>query len=430
MLAKTAFVVCATTVAAIAAAQDDYDMLPSLDVTPVGDVRIRGRMDASRDLVSQPLAEGSFPLLGRMGVQAIVSDQYVAKIVAGSSGQLGVRGTGPDFYLDEAFLETRMPWTSGAVRIRAGRQAVDLFSSRLVSSEAFLHRPRRLDSIRCTADVRELEIDAFVAMLDSQKQLSNLDRSLGRSDGDYLAALSLNWHLASILALEAHILGRLATALNQQDNAFTELDEREPMRIATVGWNIHLRPLSLLNASAGLSYQLGEMRSLDHQALDLSLRLNVVSRWRGKPTLQVGYDFSSGDNRRNDNHSNSFDAPLSTSHRRYGGADLLQPSNAQDLFMAIVLREEGSQLSLSLHRLALASSHAPWIDVDGEHRTSGLTSDDNLLGFELDFEATLVLADPVSIDLLYAVFWPDDLARSEVGPQVAHQLLAGVTLFF
>jgi len=418
---------------------DDADLLGSLvDVAAVGDLRLRSRLDASRDLQSPPLPAARFPLLARAGAQAAVAEHYSARVVAGAAGLIGAPEDGVQPFLDEAYIETRLPLAAGLARLRLGRQALELFGGRLVSQNSFTDRPPRLDSARLTAGVSVLELDAFVALLDGLPALADADPWAHRPAEDIYGGLSLSGRLGTLLALEGHLLGRWAGAAAAQDDPATELDERQPIRIATVGGHVELRPSDFVEAVVGLSYQLGEMRSLEdsadlaigHEAIDLSLRLAIIGPWRGHPALRAGYDFTSGDRSDLDNRSDGFDAPLAEIHARYGAADMLRPRNAQDVFVAISAEEADSTLELSLHRLSLASVEAPWVDGSGDQRAGRVGGDERLLGHEIDLEGSLMLVDAVQIELLYAVFLPDGMARIQVGAVAAHRLLAGIRLAF
>jgi len=424
----------AIALASSAVAQDDGDptsLLPAgLDVTPVADLRLRSVIDASRDLTSQPEPAATFPLRGVVGIQASARERYSARFALGAAGALGDRGTEPALFVDEALVEARLPWGDSLTQVRIGRQAIEWLDGRLVSAETFADRPRRLDAIRLSVGLGALDFDSFVTALDSQQRLADLGLKAARSAGDYLGGAAATWRLGTQLTLDGHALGHIANAVASQDDPLIPGDERRPLRIATVGATVRLEPATVVQASSAFDLQVGEARGLEHQAYDVSSWLALIGPWPGRPTLQVGYDQASGAPHPSTNRSGGFDAPLSAIHTRFGAADLVRPSNAQDLWVAARAAVDPSWLALSVHRLALTSANDVWIDGAGQTRVAAASRDATLLGYELDIEGSLELTSSVTLELLYALFVPDGLARTEVGPRTAHRLLVGMSIAY
>ncbi|MBN2361283.1 MAG: alginate export family protein [Deltaproteobacteria bacterium] len=430
-----ALLLCASTgLAGPSAAQEESDpvgLLPqALDVVPVVDVRLRGGVDASRDLCAQPVPTTWFPVRGAVGVQAMALDRYGAKLTLGAAGALGDRAAEPELFLDEALVEIRLPWGDSLTQARIGRQAIEWLDGRLASVESFAQRPRRIDAIRLSAGLGLVDFDGFVAALDSQQQLADLGRNAPRAAGDYLGAAAASWHLGTVLTLEGHALGHIVNALAALDDPDIPGDERRPTRIATIGLSLQIAPAAMLQLNSTVNLQVGEARGLEHLAADAGSRLSLIGPWPGRPTLLLGYDFSSGASHPLSNRSTAFDAPLAAIHTRFGAADMLRPSNAQDTWIAARVSSEESSLALSGRRLALASVDDSWIDGSGRALVAAGSGATTLLGYEIDLEGNLKLAPGTTLELLYAMFVPDGMARKEVGPRTAHRLLIGMSLAY
>lgn len=424
----------ATALASISPAQDDSDsagVLPqALDVTPLVDLRLRSVIDASRDLRAQPEPAARFPLRGAVGVQASALERFGARLALGAAGALGDRATEPALFVDEALVEARLPWGDSLTQVRIGRQAIEWLDGRLVGAESFADQPRRIDAVRLSLGLGALDFDSFATALDSQQRLADLDLTAARSAGDYLGGAAATWRLGTRLTLDGHALGHIANAVASQDDPLVPGDERRPLRVATVGASVRIEPAQLVQASSAFDLQVGEARGLEHQAFDVSSRLALIGPWPGRPMLQVGFDQASGAPHPSTNRSSAFDAPLSAIHNRFGAGDLLRPSNAQDIWVAARAAVDASWLALSLHRLALTSANDAWIDGTGRTMVAAGGGDKTLLGYELDIEGNLELTSSVSLELLYALFVPDGLARSEVGPRTSHRLLVGIAIAY
>lgn len=381
------------------------------DVSPTGDLRLRGLLDSSRDLGPDPLPQVTVPVLARAGFEVTLLDRYSAVTQAGAAGSLGRDTTEPVLFLDQLFFETRQPWSAGVLRFRFGRQPIDLFDGRLVGQDYFRDRPLRLDALRLSLLGSGIEADAFVALLGAR-----FDPGIASGADDLFVALSVLYRLGSVLLLEGHVHGRMAE-LGQSDP--------EASRVATLGIHADLTPAEFLQASTTASYQTGQQNGQEQSAYELGAHVSLSLPSPGCPSLVLGVDYASGDSDPGDASSTRFDAPLAPGHPRFGLADLLAPSNAVDLFVSGVLVAEGSRLALSLHRLALATPGDAWRDPSGTERMPGNAGQDPLLGHELDLDGRLVLARQVALEFLFTVFWPDGGALA-AGTRTSQRLLIGV----
>lgn len=409
---------------------DDELLSAPFEVTPLGEVRVRGQLDASRDLVSEPVPAGALPIRGVLGALVTVQDLFGAKLALSAHSRLGTPEPVLGTQLDEGYVELRLPLPAGQGRLRLGRQAVQLLDGRLVGSDAFLEQPRRLDAVWLQANSGPFVLDAMTTALGSLPLPLAVPVDTPRTDRDYLAAVVASWSLEHALRISAFALGQLTFPVATSDDPGSEVDEREGLRLATLGAEIRLEPISLLRGLAGLGVQLGERGGLEHQAVDLWLRLEVIGPWKGSPTLYGGFDHSGGDLGPLDNRSGRLSMPVAARHTRYGAADLLDPANAQDLYAGIRLQEDLSRGSVSVHRLALASSHDAWRDIHGAVLLEAPGGEQRLLGHEIDVKLSLSLAEPVSLQGLYALFLPDGVARQQVGTRAAHRILLGLEILF
>ncbi len=410
---------------------DSLDLLPpEVDVQPVGDLRLRTRVDASRDLRSEPDPATRFPSRARLGVQVGYDDSLAGRLLLGGNANLGEPAADAGLFIDEAYVEGRLPWAGGLARLRFGRQALQQGAGRQISSDEFLDRPRRLDALRATAALAEFELDSFVALLGDHAELARGPGRTGLTTADLLAGLALGWHLSTLLDLRLQVLGLLGEPVARVDDASSEGDLRQPVQMLTLGLDSVLRPATWLTLDSGLAVQLGETRALEQLAHDLHLTATLRAPLPGHPALRIGYELSSGDRQPFDNRGGDLVNPLGSRHDRYGAADLLYPANAADLWLSVGVEDELSWLRLSLHRLSLASGRDAWIDASGQVLASPGDSEENLLGHEIDLEGWLALHDQVAIELLYAMFLPDGAGRDRVGTRAAHRLLVGCALSF
>ncbi|MFH1811244.1 MAG: alginate export family protein [Pseudomonadota bacterium] len=394
----------------------------------VGDVRLRSSLDASRDLSSQPDLDARFPVLARVGAEAAVAESYAARVLLGAVGELGLRREEPALFVDEAWVEARTGLLGGLARLRFGRQALELQDGRLVSSEAFVTHPRRVDALRGSASIGDLELESFLAILSTA--LAAPSPATDTAPDDLLGGVLASYQLGSWLRVGGHILGQLGTAVDSIDIPAITGDERTPLRILTLGLEARACPLTWLEAVAALSLQVGEARALEQQAVDLHLHTQAAVPGPGQPTLRLGYDLAGGDRNPFDLRSNSFRNPLGARHARFGASDLLAPRNAQDLFVALRIQEQNSWAELSLHRLQLDSTREAWLDGEGREILAAPAGDEHLLGYDLDVAGHLAVHPQLSVELLYALFLPDGVARTAVGNQAAHRLLLGVLARF
>jgi hypothetical protein len=284
------------------------------------------------------------------------------------------------------------------LRLRLGRQEVNIEDQRLIGAVAWLEQARSLDAVTARYEAGALRADLLYTKLaeDSAQggALHAFDRDLFLLGGGYQVGEGLDLYLQVIVDM---------------------VDLGDQLQRVTVGGHAKGSPL------AGIKYhiegygQWGEQGKegpaearRDIQAYLVTASAQGELDVPTKPSLALFGDLLSGDEDLSDDRVEVFDTLLATNHKFYGEMDFFLNIPAHTGGRGLVdvgarLSDEpaqGLRVNLTFHDLRAAAE-----------QEDGLTR----FGQELDLQLVWKAAPGLTLDGVVAVFWPGELfeARGE-----------------
>ena len=383
----------------------------------LGEVRVRGEVERPADFDTTD----AFTLLrSRLGLEARLSPRALVFLQLQDSRTFGEEGSTTDasadrFDLHQGYLQYGSDSGSWAWAARVGRQEIALGNERLIGAVGWSNTGRSFDAARVSIGPRP-------------RAARHAPRARARMRSAPAAATAPAWSLTAFAA-NIQERGRRLTGTTPPDSdhllfgAFLDAAPFEAFAFhdasahyrqfrdvdrSTLGARVATTAGAGIAASVEGAWQLGsQLNTLtagpapiaqDIEAFLLGGRLGYLAPMSTLRRIGVGVDLLSGDDDPDNDTYRAFNTMYATNHKFYGYIDLFLDPAARTLNRGLV--DAMASLTLGLPR-------APVLEVDAHgfwlHRDL-LSSDDRLIGWELDFTIPVRLGPGQQLHLGYSAF--------------------------
>ena len=415
-----------------------------------GEVRVRGEYRDVTDYKSNDGMNGtsSFTLLRvRLAVDAKVNDWLRGYVQIQDSRTFGeessttadnststlpagkTHNTGVD--LHQGYFDAKLnDFLAGLpLTLRAGRQEMQLGSSRLVDTCDWGNAGRSFDGARLTWKDGGWEANLFATNIHEPMTPPQGNSSLPRTTEPWRTDIDTTFsglHL-TCKAIENHTLDAYVYYREIADQSVTGGEDMPTKYGDREDFTYGARFLGKLGPADGgaVDYEGEAAMQTGRYAFDDESAWMAVGRagytfgdWPLKPRLGLEYDYASGDKDPTDGKHGNFDDLFGTRHSVLGIADYTGRSNLQDcVAQASVKPTEKWIVMAEYHYFLLAQEKDWWYASDLSHATASRdTTGDagNQLGTEIDLQATYKLKN---LDLSFggAHFFAGQYVREVTG---------------
>lgn len=305
--------------------------------------------------------------------------------------------------LQNLFVDLKLPLGDDAwLRLRPGRQEIDLGKERLVSSLRWVNSRRNFDAVRLSGAWGDFQADALYA------QWVNVD-PYGFNTSSPDTSLYGLYATAPLAATEAlHLNSDLYwLGLHKAKASFGSLQGREDRQ--TLGLRVAGKLPWALDTDSELGYQFGRFAQDNISAFFGVAELGITppnGLWQ--PRFYLGLDYASGDADPQDQVLGTFNQYFPLSHAYYGLADVLGRQNAIDARLGVsFVPWERLTAKVDAHSFWRASAQDAVYSAAGTVFRAAEDSDSNHLGEELDLTLHYAVDSHLSFLAGYSCFWPD-----------------------
>ncbi len=387
---SSSVLLCLVLLPAAARAAPAWDLGDGWRLEPGAQLRLRGVVDTGRDLLDDP-ALGREYVTQRARLQlALVRDEGPRVFLQiqdvrlwGEEANTLNDASADGLDLHQAYVDLPV----GDVRLRLGRQELNLDDQRLVGAVGWTQRARSFDGVRLTWTAGKTETDAFFMLVQEKDRDPDGAVPEGRVGDVTFGGLHTLWKPSQDLRIAASLLSR------------ADVPKRHYRH--TAGGIVGGR-LGGFALGGQLYYQLGSLEDRPVSALLAAVSAARTFEVAGRPGLRLWGEYLSGDGTK----EGTFDTLFATNHKFYG---------EMDFFLNIPVHTGGRGLVDLGGRLSAQPMEEVGVRVDVHHLRAATPFPGGavLFGNEVDFGLKVEVMEGVRIDAVYAFLRPGGaLARA------------------
>ena len=326
-------------------------------ITADFDASFRLRTELKRSLDFDDARQDYTLLHSRVGTKLVFSPQWsligelqdaqVFDEDAGSTPAINPNALNQPDADDLDIHRLSLNYQAGNLKVKLGRQKLNLGDQRLVASLEWVNTARVHDGLRVDYEAGDLSINAFVTELvsiDPNQLNDGADTNNRYFDSQFNGAFLEHKGLANIDNAQAWFLQRRNSNLDDD--------------IYTLGLRLQERVGQWI-ADAQASLQTGDFNGNSHQAASAHISF---TRPIGAGTASLGLAWASGDSDPQDNRHETFDNLYPLNHAYYGFLDLvaLQNVRAIELNYKRALFKDRFKFRAALHGFWLDDKNDAW----------------------------------------------------------------------
>ena len=300
--------------------------------------------------------------------------------------------------------------------VRLGRQEIAWGEGRLIGTSDWLLVPRSLDAVRGRWVIRQLDVEAFAALLTAPamvppeyaRQATAPSTTGLTGTGVQLYGVNTALHLEPLLHFEVAGLARIARAplpptLMSSDTYVVDgrvFGER-------AGWSY----------AAEFAYQLGRLAMADRQpsiaAWGATAHVDWQTTWMLRPKLSLSGSYATGDDGSKPGTLRAFDPILPDARSGLGQMGLYAWSNILDAAFTVVASPmDELRFTLGYRYVRLADPRGAWFSASLAPVGQNLENDAAFLGHELDGAVSFAPLDSLTVRAGYGALITGEGARA------------------
>jgi hypothetical protein len=288
---------------------------------------------------------------------------------------------------------------------RLGRQEIAWGEGRLIGTSDWLLVPRSLDAVRARWVVRQLDVEAFAALLTAPasvppqyaRQATTPSTTGLTGTGVQLYGVNTTLHLEPLLHFELSGLARIA---------------RTPLPPTLLPSDTYVIDGRVFGERAGWSYaaefayEFGRLALADRRpsiaAWGATAHVDWQTTWMLRPKLSLSGSYATGDDGSNPGTLRAFDPILPDARSGLGQMGLFAWSNILDAaFTVVAAPTDETRVTLGYRYLRLANPRGAWFSASLAPVGQNLQNDAAFLGHELDGAVSFTPLDSLTIRAIY-----------------------------
>jgi hypothetical protein len=300
--------------------------------------------------------------------------------------------------------------------VRLGRQEIVWGEGRLVGTSDWLLVPRSLDAVRARWVLRQLDVEAFAALLTAPasvppfyaRQATTPSTTGLTGTGVQLYGVNTVLHLEPLLHFEVAGLARIA---------------RIPLPPTLLPSDTYVIDGRIFGDRAGWSYaaefayQLGRLAIVDRQpslaAWAATAHVDWQTTWMLRPKLSLSGSYATGDDGSKPGTLRAFDPILPDARSGLGQMGLYAWSNILDAALTVVASPmEELRITLGYRYVRLADPRGAWFSASLAPVGQNPTNDAAFLGHELDGALSFTPLDSLTLRAGYGALITGEGARA------------------
>lgn len=333
--------------------------------------------------------------------------------VIGEDAHFGLReeNTVPSIFTDEfdlhqGYVDLKPDLFETPVRLRVGRQKLNLGAQRLVSSLEWVNTARVWDAARITVGGPERSLDLFSSRLVAVDfgEFNDWAKTGNRMfDSDFHGLYYTDKELLENTTLEAYYLLRHESDRNDE--------------VHTIGGRF-AHTCAAWDFDGELAGQFGDYNDMDHEAFMVHVGAGYTFEELNNMRAGVAYNFGSGDDDAGDDDHETFDNLYPLNHAYYGYMDyfaLQNVHNAEASVKGNVLENLNVRLAYQGFWLAEEEDDAWYNAGAAPLRNAGGANASSYVGSEVDLTLKYKLPKIPTIEGGYSHFFAGDYV-GDTGP--------------
>lgn len=378
-----------------------------------GELRLRNENWTSFGFSDAPDRDDNF-ILGRLKLHADLHlGERIRFFIEGESAMVtdrdlpGGRRTldVDELDLQNAFVDFLIPLqdSSNSVTLRLGRQGLSFGKQRLVSTLPWANSQRSWDGGRVILNYNNWRVDTFYTRFTPVQKYQFNDWLNGPDFWGIYATGKIGEK--DQIGIDLYYLGIQYDGIRTYNGTAGKEDRH------TVG----ARAFGKI-ADSGLSfdveaaYQFGEVGTSDISAYMFASKLSYgfsSSEW--KPSIYIGYDYSSGDDNPGDSDVETFNQLFPLGHAYNGFMDLIGRQNIQDIYAGVSFKPHTKLLvKLDYHVFSRSSDSDSVYNAGGGILRATTPGASNSVGQEIDLTVKLSVNRHLTFQVGYSHFFAGD----------------------
>jgi len=300
--------------------------------------------------------------------------------------------------------------------VRLGRQELVWGEGRLLGTSDWLLVPRSLDAVRARWVLRQLDVEAFAALLTAPasvppqyaRQATTPSTTGLTGTGVQLYGVNAALHLEPLLHFELAGLARIA---------------RMPLPPTLISTDTYVIDGRVFGERAGWSYaaefayELGRLALVDRRpsiaAWGATAHVDWQTTWMLKPKLSLSGSYATGDDGSKPGTLRAFDPILPDARSGLGQMGLYAWSNILDAaFTVVTAPTDEMRITFGYRYLRLADPRGAWFSASLAPVGQNPQNDAAFLGHELDGAVSFAPLDSVTVRAGYGALITGEGARA------------------